>query len=192
MCIACITATGNEYAPTSTLTRGYRTDDGTIPTPEIHETVDQTYYTPRIDVGLISSICMSTLVVFNIAFTLLFYLAWKKRKNTPPAVLKTDGKQMQDLESVDELNPYRTIEILDCPNEGVYANNGWIVNTENACAESLYESIGSRNSYCSLEVVQPRDHFRRDKFKTLTTLFNIHSHDVSRTVVSLTKKDESV
>lgn len=48
MCIACITANGNEYAPTSTLTRGYRTDDGTIPTPEIHETVDQTYYTPRI------------------------------------------------------------------------------------------------------------------------------------------------
>lgn len=44
----CITATGNEYVPTSTLTWANRTEYDTIPTPEIHETVDQTYYTPRI------------------------------------------------------------------------------------------------------------------------------------------------
>lgn len=98
-------------------------------------------------------------------------------------------RQTQDLESLDDLNPYRTIEILDSPNEGVYINSEWIVHMEDACAESLYDSIGSRNTYCSLEAVQPRDHIRRDKFKTLTTLFNIHSQDVSRTVVSLTRKD---
>lgn len=132
---------------------------------------------------------MSTLVVLNIAFTLLFYLAWRKRKKATPAVLPNDGRQTQDLESLDDLNPYRTIEILDSPNEGVYINSELIVHMEDACAESLYDSIGSRNTYCSLEAVQPRDHFRRDKFKTLTTLFNIHSQDVSRTVVSLTRKD---
>uniref|UniRef100_K1QDF9 Uncharacterized protein n=1 Tax=Magallana gigas TaxID=29159 RepID=K1QDF9_MAGGI len=86
----------------------------------------------------------------------------------------TTGKiskiQTQDLESLDDLNPYRTIEILDSPNEGVYINSELIVHMEDACAESLYDSIGSRNTYCSLEAVQPRDHFRRDKFKTLTTL----------------------
>lgn len=183
------TGTANEYAPTSTLAWTNKTEYETITTREILETIDQIEYAPKIDVSLISSICMSTLVVLNIAFTLLFYLAWRKRKKATPAVLPTDGRQTQDLESLDDLNPYRTIEILDSPNEGVYINSEWIVHMEDACAESLYDSIGSRNTYCSLEAVQPRDHIRRDKFKTLTTLFNIHSQDVSRTVVSLTRKD---
>ncbi|XP_052677746.1 uncharacterized protein LOC128158823 isoform X1 [Crassostrea angulata] len=183
------TGTANEYAPTSTLAWTNKTEYETLTTREILETIDQIEYAPKIDVSLISSICMSTLVVLNIAFTLLFYLAWRKRKKATSVVLPNAGRQTQDLESLDDLNPYRTIEILDSPNEGVYINSELIVHMEDACAESLYDSIGSRNTYCSLEAVQPRDHFRRDKFKTLTTLFNIHSQDVSRTVVSLTRKD---
>lgn len=182
-------STAEEHESTNTLAWTIRTRHDTLTTPEMHDTVPQTN-TPKIDVGLISSICLSTLVVLNIAFTLLFYFAWRKRKIKTPAILITDGRQTPHLGSIEELNPYRTIEIFDNPDEGTYVNSGWTNQSKDA--ESLYDSIGSRNTtYCSLEAVEPRENSRRDKFKTLTTLFNIHSQDVNRTVFSLTRKDVS-
>lgn len=57
------------------------------------------------------------------------------------------------MESFDDLNLYRMIEILDSFNEGVYINSELIVYMEDVCVEFLYDSIGFRNIYCFLEVV---------------------------------------
>lgn len=57
------------------------------------------------------------------------------------------------MESFDDLNLYRIIEILDSFNEGVYINSELIVYMGDVCVEFLYDSIGFRNIYCFLEVV---------------------------------------
>lgn len=57
------------------------------------------------------------------------------------------------MESFDDLNLYRIIEILDSFNEGVYINSELIVYMEDVCVEFLYDGIGFRNIYCFLEVV---------------------------------------
>nr|XP_034319123.1 uncharacterized protein LOC105341385 [Crassostrea gigas] len=113
------------------------------------------------DLGHITTLCLFVLLLFNITFTLYFYISWKRRQD------------IRHRQYMDEKQPYKP-----CKPEIVPASS----------TEHIYESV--RSSACSI-VVQSRDKRQSIRWNTLTTLFDLNSKDVQNILKNLEPENES-
>ncbi|XP_061167592.1 uncharacterized protein LOC133176460 [Saccostrea echinata] len=128
----------------------------------------------EIGAGLITTICLIVLVMVNLVFTFFFYRAWKKRQEV---------RRRQSMVEMNTLNPYNALDRM--PGH-VYSD---VLDSRSNCQSGRYATIKSvdkvKETEISEENVPPLRAINRDKLKTLTTLFSLHSNDVNRTVSRL-------
>ncbi|XP_056000053.1 uncharacterized protein LOC125656875 [Ostrea edulis] len=128
-------------------------------------------------IGLLVTLGLTLLVMVNLVFTLYFYRAWKKRQN------------VHSRQSMIEMLPYDGLRSIPRPQrEDVYSN---IRESLFSGGTDRYTTIRSRDGDINgdisdgsrlLRVVPSQQGCNRDKVKTLTTLFEMHSKDVKQTL----------
>ncbi|XP_062622087.1 uncharacterized protein LOC134283583 [Saccostrea cucullata] len=124
--------------------------------------------------GLITTICLSALVMVNLIFTFFFYRAWKKRQ------------EVRRRQSTIEMNTNNSYSALERMTRHVYSD---VRDSRISFQSDRYATIQSvtkaKETEISKESVPPLRAIKRDRLKTLTTLFSLHSNDVNRTVSRL-------
>ncbi|XP_062622213.1 uncharacterized protein LOC134283749 [Saccostrea cucullata] len=148
-------------------------------------------------IGMITTLCVSVLVIANFVFTLFFYRAWKKkqkirrrqsgieRKRTYN-VLEQSRKSNQHL-----YNNNMPENISRRSTDDIYSNVTESMSLSSSCRSDTYMTIESkdRNTYTDINFsdsfVPPLRKEKRDNLKTLTTLFETHTPEVLRTISKL-------
>ncbi|XP_062616603.1 uncharacterized protein LOC134278306 [Saccostrea cucullata] len=124
--------------------------------------------------GLITTICLTVLVMVNLIFTFFFYRAWKKRQ------------EVRRRQSAIEMNTNNSYSALERMPGHVYSD---VRDSSISLQSGRYATIQSvtkaKEPEISKESGPPLRAVKRDRLKTLTTLFSLHSNDVNRTVSRL-------
>lgn len=125
------------------------------------------------DLSAITTLCLFLLLLFNLAFTLYFYISWKKRQ------------EIRRRQSTVETRPYNTCTAGVPSSSSDHDYTGVRTST---CSYASYDTLDSR--YC-LNPVMSRGRRQSDKWKTLTTFFTLNSKDVQNILSKLESENES-
>lgn len=129
------------------------------------------------DLSVITTLCLFVLLLFNLTFTLYFYISWKKRLGI---------RRRQSTEEA-ETRPYNTCTSGIASTTSDHAYTGVGVRNSN-CSYASYDTLDSR--YC-LNPVMSRGRRQSDKWKTLTTFFTLNAKDVQNILSKLETENES-
>lgn len=135
------------------------------------ETSDST--SPTFDLSAVTSLCLFVVLLFNLAFTLYFYISWKKRQ------------EIRHRQSAVEIRPYNTCTPGTTSPTPDHVYSGV---RDSTCSHASYDTLDSR--YC-LSRVMSRGRRQSDRWKTLTTLFTLNSKDVKHIISKLETDNES-
>ncbi|XP_055997506.1 uncharacterized protein LOC125648101 [Ostrea edulis] len=127
-------------------------------------------------IGLLVTLGLTLLVIFNLVFTLYFYRAWKKRQ------------KVRSRQSMIEMSPYDGLRSIPrAQREDLYSNIRESLFTDAGTYTTIRSRDGDVDGTISdrsrlLRVVPSQRGCNREKVKTLTTLFELHSKDVKQTL----------
>ncbi|XP_061167686.1 uncharacterized protein LOC133176555 [Saccostrea echinata] len=149
----------------------------------------------RFGVGMITTLCVSLLVIANFVFTLFFYRAWKKKQKIRRRQSDIEQRPYNVLEKLSKSRKEYSNTIPEKMSKGskedIYSNIRESISSFSTGRSCTYTTINSkdRNTYISSDFsgdsVPPVRGGNRDNLKTLTTLFQLHSPEVTRTISEL-------
>ncbi|XP_062616604.1 uncharacterized protein LOC134278307 [Saccostrea cucullata] len=148
-------------------------------------------------IGMITTLCVSVLVIANFVFTLFFYRAWKKKQKIRRRQSGIERKRTYNiLEQSRKSNQHlynnnMPEKMSRRSTDDIYSNVRESMSLSSSCRSDTYTTIESkdRNTYTDINFsdsfVPPLRKGKRDNLKTLTTLFETHSPEVLRTISKL-------
>lgn len=131
-----------------------------------------------IDDGMLTTIFLFVLILINLILTTHFYLSWRSRRKYLPLPRRIERKQGVSQRS--QADPQRE-------NDTVYADirESYFSNTQGERYACIEPKVPGKNTYRRLKKKFSLRGRNRDKMKTLTALFDMHSQDVKETVTRL-------
>nr|XP_011446194.2 uncharacterized protein LOC105341382 isoform X1 [Crassostrea gigas] len=150
-----------------------------------NETIE-TLFTHRqgfaIDDGMLTTVFLFVLILANLILTIHFYLSWRSRRKY--LLLPRGIKRKQGASQRLQADPQRE-------KDPIYADirESYFSDTHGEMYACIDTKPGGKNTYRRLKDKFTWRGRNRDKTKTLTMLFDMHSQDVNKTVRRLESEE---
>lgn len=146
-----------------------------------NETLETSYIHRQgfaIDDGLLTTIFLFVLILTNLILTTHFYLSWRSRRK-----YRLLPRGIERIQNVSQ-SPQRDTDKL-------YADirESYFSNTQGAKYACIDPKLGGKSTYGKMKGMFTWRGRNRDKTRTLTALFDMHSQDVNKTVKRLESTD---